>query len=91
MSAITFEDGEFSVDAAVIAEGLGLDPATVQAGMRQRTITSLCERGVDADIGRYRLTFFHAQRRFRLIVDESGLIIDRSIAEPRRGRNRSSP
>jgi Family of unknown function (DUF6522) len=28
---------------------------------------TLCERGVDEEAGRYRLTFFHENRRFRLL------------------------
>ena len=76
MSPVTIERGEFSVDATVIGQGLGLDPAMVVTGMRQRRITSVCERGVDEDAGRYRLTFFHAQRRLRLTVDATGTIID---------------
>lgn len=81
MSAVQFENGEFSVDAAEIAEGLRIHPAQVLAGMRKRRITSLCERGIDEDAGRYRLTFFYARRRFRLVVDEAGTIIDRMVED----------
>lgn len=87
MSAVVFEDGEFSVDAAEIAEGLRIHPAKVLAGMRQRRITSLCERGIDEDAGRYRLTFFYARRRFRLVVDEAGTIIDRMVEDHPRTRS----
>jgi uncharacterized protein DUF6522 len=84
MNAVTFLNGEFRVDAEIVAEGLGLSPAIVLAGMRQRRITSLCERGVDEDAGRYRLTFFYAQRRLRLVVDEAGIIIERLVESGRR-------
>jgi hypothetical protein len=47
--------------------------------MRKGQITSLSERGVNENAGRYRLTFFHKSRRFRLIIDGSGTIIQRSI------------
>jgi Family of unknown function (DUF6522) len=47
--------------------------------MRRGEITSLCERGVNDDAGCYRLTFFHKSRRFRLIVDGTGTVIQRSI------------
>jgi len=49
--------------------------------MRKGEITSLCERGMNEDAGRYRLTFFHKSRRFRLIVDRSGTVIRRSIVD----------
>jgi hypothetical protein len=35
----------------------------------------------DEDAGRYRLTFFHKSRGFRLIVDGTGTVLQRSIAE----------
>ncbi|HEU4603492.1 MAG TPA: DUF6522 family protein [Steroidobacteraceae bacterium] len=76
---IEFENGTFTVAAAVIAEPLGLDPSAVQAQMRNGRITSLCERGVDEDAGRYRLTFFHGRRRLRVVVDESGTIVGRTV------------
>jgi len=49
--------------------------------MRKGEITSLCERGVNEDAGRYRLTFFHKSRRFRLVVDGTGTVIQRSIVD----------
>lgn len=87
MSAVVFENGEFSVDAVEIAKGLRILPAQVLAGMRHRRITSLCERGVDADAGRYRLTFFYARRRFCLVIDEAGTILERMVET--HGRKRS--
>jgi hypothetical protein len=49
--------------------------------MRKGEITSLCERGVNEDAGRYRLTFFHKSRRFRLVVDGTGTVIQRSTVD----------
>ena len=65
ITPIEFENGEFFVDAAVIAQGLGLEPKAVQSRMREGHMTSLCERGMGEDKGRYRLTFFAENRRFR--------------------------
>lgn len=87
MNTVMFENGEFSVDAATIAAGLRLHPTQVQARMRQGKITSLCERGIDEDAGRYRLTFFYSRRRFQLLVDEAGTILDRVVEDHRRRRN----
>jgi len=42
--------------------------ASLQQFMREGKITSLCERGVDNDLGRYRLTVFFGNRRLRLSV-----------------------
>jgi hypothetical protein len=52
--------------------------------MRQRRITSICERGENEDAGRYRLTFFYAQRRLRLVLDEAGTIVERLVESGRR-------
>ncbi len=78
MKPIEFDDGAVQVDAAVIAEGLGISLPLLQEQMQAGKITSLFERGIDADRGRHRLTFFSEHRRFRLVVDERGAIVQRS-------------
>jgi hypothetical protein len=75
------EDGDFCIDATIIGESLGIDPSLVQARMREGKIRSLCERGIDSDAGRRRLTMFFENRRFRVIVDESGRILQRSTVD----------
>ena len=67
MKPIEFENGTVQIDAAIVAEGLGLAPSLLQEEMRAGRITSLAERGVDADSGRHRLTFFSEHRRFRVV------------------------
>jgi len=78
---IVFQEGAIELDARVLARGLGLDPASLQEFMREGKITSLCERGVDADLGRYRLTFFFGNRRLRLIVGQAGNVIRQSTID----------
>jgi len=78
---IEFENGEVRIDAAIVADGLGLALPLLQKGMRAGTITSLAERGVDADAGRHRLTFFSEHRRFRVVIDASGAIVQRSALD----------
>jgi hypothetical protein len=81
MSKIEIQDGAMHIEASILAHGLELEPSLVQAMMRKGEITSLCERGVNEDAGRYRLTFFHKSRRFRLVVDETGTVIQSSIID----------
>jgi hypothetical protein len=69
------------IDASIVAQGLGFEPSFVQTMMREGEITSLCERGVDEERGGHQLTFFHKSRRFRIIVDETGKVIQRSIID----------
>jgi Family of unknown function (DUF6522) len=81
MAMIAFEQGVIQVDAAIVAEGRGIEPSLVQEQMREGKITSLCERGIDEDVGRYQLTFFSKNRRFRLVVDEAGNVVQRSAID----------
>lgn len=72
-------DEGFCIDAALLGELLGVPPVSVQELMRNSEITSVCEHGEGEHEGQYRLTFFHESRRVRLIVDETGRILKRSI------------
>jgi len=81
MKPIEFENGAVQIDAAIVAEGLGLALPLLQEEMRRGKITSFAERGVDADSGRHRLTFFSEHRRFRVVVDQTGAIIQRSALD----------
>jgi hypothetical protein len=78
MKVVEFDNGFVQVDAAIIADGLGIAVPTLRQQMRAGKITSLFERGIDADNGRHRLTFFSTHRRLRLVVDERGAILQRS-------------
>ena len=69
--------GETTVDAGLVAEGLGLAPETVSAMIRKGEITSAFERGEGADEGRFRLTFWHGRKRFRIVVDRDGNLLKR--------------
>jgi hypothetical protein len=60
------------VDAALVAAGLGLDPAQVPAMVADRRIATLCERGTGEDAGRFRFTFYFGGQRFRLVTDGRG-------------------
>lgn len=73
----------FEIDAAVVAEALGLTPEAVMQGIRDGTITTRSEHGEGEDAGRHRLTFFGPGKRLRLILDETGHILKRTIAAHR--------
>ena len=78
---VEITNADIVVDAALLGELLAIPPADVQALMRKREITSVCERGIDAHEGEYRLVFFHGNRRARLSVDSVGHILQRSIID----------
>jgi hypothetical protein len=63
------------IDGAVVAHALGLDVEVFRQLMDDRKITMLCERGTGPDHGRYRASFYHGDRRVRLVVDENGCVL----------------
>ncbi|MDR5651072.1 DUF6522 family protein [Ruixingdingia sedimenti] len=79
MAEVTRAGEGFTVEAGVLGAAFGLDPAEVPDLLRAGRITSRCEAGVEADLGRWRLTFFHAGRALRLTVDDGGQILSRSL------------
>jgi hypothetical protein len=78
MDGIAWDRDTSSVDATVLANALDLSPLQVLEELRSHRITAIFERGIDEDEGRCRLTFFHRNRRVRLIVDEQGAVVERS-------------
>lgn len=81
MTIIQFEEG------AVPSIGLSLEQASVSSlpsfmqKIRAGKSKTRCERGVDEDAERHRLTFFLENRRFPLIVNERGGAIERSTLD----------
>lgn len=86
MSTIEIAGNSVHVDAQLIASDLGLEPERVLEAMRAGRLTAICEQGVDQDAGRVRLTFYHERRRVRLIVDQSGHVLERSAGRLRARR-----
>ena len=76
---VEINDKMVLVDAALLGELLDVLPSDVPALMREHAITSVCERGIDAHEGEFRLSFFYRNRRARLSVDGSGQVLRRSI------------
>lgn len=74
-------DGDFVIDATLISELLDVPSAEVPDLMRSRAITSVCETGIDADQGTFRLNLFHRGRHARLRVDAAGCILQRSTID----------
>lgn len=61
------------VDAALVAQGLQLDAAEFRTLHEAGKISTLCERGVGEDAGRFRFTFYYGRRRFRFVTNASGV------------------
>jgi hypothetical protein len=75
---VEINDGTFCVDTSLLGELLDIHPADVPTLMRERAITGICERGIDAHAGEFRLmstnmrlakfTYFGLRSVMRLIV-----------------------
>ena len=79
--SVKFEDGGIEIDAVIVAGGLSIGPQLLLERMREGRITSLCEKGLGKDSGRFRLSFFSEHRRFSFVVDESGEIVQPSAID----------
>lgn len=81
MTSLETKDGGIQIDASIIAEAFGIAPEKLMEIVRQGDITSQSEHGIGEDAGNYRLTFFLDNRRLRIIVNESGDVIRRSLLD----------
>lgn len=81
MTDVTRKGDDFTVEAKVIAEGLGLPEHAIARGLSNGAITTRNERGEGEDAGRFRLSFFHKNKVLRLTVDETGKILTRARFE----------
>ncbi|MFZ2235059.1 MAG: DUF6522 family protein [Dokdonella sp.] len=66
------------IDAAIVADGLGLEVAGFRKLMQQGKVSVLCERGVGHDKGHYRASFYHEGKRVRLVVDGNGYPVEQT-------------
>ncbi len=81
MGDVTRHGDDFTVDATIIAEGLGLPEHAIARAMSSGAITTRTERGEGDDAGRFRLSFFHRRKVLRLTVDGGGTILSRARFE----------
>lgn len=66
---------EIAIDGTVVARALGLDVDDFRRMMDERKIAVLCERGIGADAGLYRASFYIERKRARFVVDTDGRIV----------------
>lgn len=72
---IEMNNGQPVIDAAYLAELLGLTAVEVQEKMRAGAITTRFETGEGEDAGRMRLTFFHDTKKIRLTCLKDGTVL----------------
>lgn len=83
MTAVDRQNGDFVIDAALLADAFGLSQGEIKIRMRDGAITSRCETGVGEDAGCWRLTFHYGDRACRFIIDDAGKVL-KKVAFPLR-------
>lgn len=78
MTQVERDGAGFVIPATLLAQAFSLTEDQIRQAMRDGNLTSTCEAGVDADSGRWRLTFKHADRACRFTIDEAGTILSTS-------------
>ncbi len=66
---------QIEVDAIQVARGLGLPVEEFRQLMDSGRIRTLSERGTGTEAGLYRLSFWHAGRRYRVVSDAQGRVL----------------
>lgn len=78
-SATSARPAQIDVEAADVASALGLTTARFRELMESGRIRTLSERGVGADSGSYRLSFWFGGRCYRRVTDAHGRVLSTSI------------
>jgi hypothetical protein len=68
---ITALDGDFTVDAALVAGELGLTPARFWQELQRGIVYSQVERGEGEDLGRTRLTLRYRARSWCMTLQDA--------------------
>lgn len=80
MKTVEFENGMVQIDAAIVAEGLGLAPSLLQQDARRPDHERCRARGRRRPRTASPV-LFSKHRRFRVVVDETGAILQRSAVD----------
>ncbi len=81
MSLIEFEQGAVQVDARLAAASFDLEPEVFMDLLRAGKIAAGHEVGVGEDVGRQRLTFVYASKQLRIVVDDAGAVLERTLTD----------
>ncbi|MHB2264558.1 DUF6522 family protein [Aliihoeflea sp. PC F10.4] len=72
--------GDFTLDAALVAQGFGWSQHELQNHMRRGHVISRVERGEGEDEGRWRLSLRCGNRLWRAVVTQDCVMIEHEVA-----------
>ncbi|WP_108882570.1 DUF6522 family protein [Anderseniella sp. Alg231-50] len=78
---VEFDDDGPVVNAVLVGDLLNIPADQVPHHIRQGSITTLCEAGIDEHDGEFRLSFFHGNRRAQIEVNSKGLLSNRTVID----------
>lgn len=78
---VEFDSDGPVVDAGLVGDLLNIPEDQVSIHIQKRSITTLCEKGVDEHAGGFRLSFFHRNRRAQIEVDGKGRVSSRTVID----------
>lgn len=76
---ITEADGDFTLDADLVAKGFGWSSPELRDHMRRGLVTSRVERGEGEDAGTWRLTVQCGNRQWQAIIGRDGSIVGQHV------------
>jgi hypothetical protein len=74
-SAVAIKDGEITIDAELLAPGLGLSTEALKAEMRRGLVYGVVEKGVGEDQGRLRLSLCYRARTWTVVIEPGGTLL----------------
>ena len=75
-AAVEVGHAQITIDAEVLAPGLGLTVEALKENMARGLVVSVTETGQDEDAGRTRLTFRYRARVWRVVIDTDGTLFE---------------
>jgi len=78
---VEFDSDGPIVKAGLIGNLLNIPEDQVSGHIQNGGITTLCETGIGEHDGRFRLSFFHHNRRAQIEVDHHGQVSNRTIID----------
>jgi len=73
--------GGVEIDAGILARAFDIGADQILGLLEEKAITSRLDRGVDEDVGTWRLVFFHRNARLTVIMDKAGVVLRQSLVD----------
>jgi len=82
-SSISIAEGKITMDADLLASGLGLSETLLNAEMRKGIVSGVTEIGINEDVGRTRLTLRFHTRSWTVAIEHDGNLVESIAAAAR--------